>query len=133
MIFQESKDPQVPQELVEPQGVPKVFVETCKRWGLDTDQQLTLLGYRSGDNTGELVLQGRVRNLSRDATERAGYVIAISVGLAVLYGENMAAEKCWLRRTRAELGGKSPLDRMLHGDVKALIIVNGMVEHERGL
>ncbi|MYA87769.1 MAG: DUF2384 domain-containing protein [Boseongicola sp. SB0662_bin_57] len=124
---------QGPPESCEPRGVPKVFVDTCRRWGLETDQQLTLLGYQPGDSIGIQVLRGRVRTLSRDATDRAGYVIAISVGLAILYGENIAAEKRWLRHERAAFGGRSPLDRMLDGDMTALIIVNGMVERERGL
>ncbi len=133
MVFQESNDSQDLREIGERQGVPKIFVDTCKRWGLGTDQQLILLGYRPGDNTGKPVLQGRLRTLSRDAADRAGCVIAISVGLAILFGEDMAAEKRWLRRKRAALGGKSPLARMLDGDVKALIIVNGMIERERGI
>ncbi len=125
--------PQSQSELCEPRGVPRVFIDTCMRWGLNEDEQLTLLGYPPRDSTGRLVLQGRVRALTRDARDRAGYVIAISVGLAILYGENMAAENRWLRRGRTALDGKSPLDRMLEGDMNALIMVNGMVERERGL
>ncbi len=125
--------PESPPNLCNPRGVPEIFIGTCRRWGLDEDQQLTLLGYLPGDSMGIQVLRGRFRALTRDATDRAGYVIAISVGLAILCGENMAAENRWLRRDRAALDGKSPLDRMLEGDMNALIIVNGMVERERGL
>ena len=109
------------------------FVETCKHWGLDTDAQLILLGYPPGDSIGKQVLWGRIQALSRDARDRADYVVAISVGLAILHGEDAAAEKRWLRRQRATLGGQSPLDRMLNGDMAALVVVNGMVERERGL
>lgn len=121
------------QESHEPFGVPKVFIDTCRRWGLGLDEQLILLGFERGDSIGRHVLEGRVRTLSRDATARAGYVIAISVGLAILYGENIAAENRWLRRKRDALGGQSPLDLMLGGDMISLIDVNGMVERERGL
>lgn len=113
--------------------VPMAFVETCKHWGLDTDAQLILLGYPPGDSIGKQVLWGRIQALSRDARDRADYVVAISVGLAILHGEDAAAEKRWLRRQRATLGGQSPLDRMLNGDMAALVVVNGMVERERGL
>ena len=117
----------------EPRGLPKVFIDTCRRWGLGLDEQLILLGFERGESIGRHVLEGRIRTLSRDATARAGYVIAISVGLAILYGENIAAENWWLRRKRDALGGQSPLDRMLGGDMISLIHVNGMVERERGL
>ena len=78
-------------------------------------------------------MQGRIRALSRDSIARAGYVIAISVGLAILYRENIAAENRWLRRKRVALGEKSPLDLMLDGDMIALISVNGLVAQDRGL
>ena len=124
---------QIPLNAHEPRGVPKVFVDTCRRWGLGPDEQLTLLGFERGESIGRHVLEGRVRALSRDAMARAGYVIAISVGLATLYRENIAAENRWLRRERAALCGKSPLNRMLDGDMIALIAVRGMVERDRGL
>ena len=121
------------QESQEPKGLPKVFLDTCQRWGLGMDEQLILLGFERGESIGTHVLEGRVRTLSRDATARAGYVIAISVGLAILYGENIAAESRWLRRKRDALGGQSPLDLMLGGDMISLVDVNGMVERERGI
>ena len=122
-----------PQDAHEPRGVAKIFVETCQRWDLDSNDQLTLLGFDRGYSFGRHVLQGRVRTLSRDARDRAGYVIAISVGLSILYQDNIAAENQWLRRKRNALGEGSPLDRMLGGDMMALIAVNGMVERDRGL
>ena len=79
------------------------------------------------------MLMGRVLALSLDVTDRAGYVIAISVGLGILYGENADAENRWLRRTRSALDGQSPLERMLGGHMIDLITVNRMVERERGL
>ena len=124
---------QSPPNAHEPRGVPKVFIDTCRRWGLGPNEQLILLGFERGDSIGRHVLQGRIRALSRDSIARAGYVIAISVGLAILYRENIAAENRWLRRKRVALGEKSPLDLMLDGDMIALISVNGLVAQDRGL
>ncbi len=94
---------------------------------------LVLLGYRSGDSVGARILDGRVRSLSQDIEDRSGYVIAISIGLGIHYGENIDAENEWLRRPRETLGGRSPLDYMLGGHMIDLIAINRMVERERGL
>ena len=124
---------QGPRETHETRGVLKVFVETCQRWKLGPGDQVVLLGYRSGDSAGMRVLDGRVRLHSRDIEDRAAYVVAISAGLGILYGESAAAENQWLRHPREILDGKSPLDRMLAGHMVDLIAVNRMVERERGL
>lgn len=122
-----------PRESPEVQGVLKVFIETCLRWGLSQDSQVLLLGYRSGDGVGVQLLKGRFRVYSRDVKDRSGYVIAISVGLGVLYEENIKAENDWLRRPHEALGGRCPLKRMLDGSMVDLIAVNRLVERERGL
>ena len=76
----------------------KIVVETCQRWKSRPEDQVFLLGYESGDSVGIQILKGRVRARSRDITDRSGYVIAISIGLGILYRENLDAENEWLRR-----------------------------------
>ena len=112
----------------EVRGILKVFIDTCQRWGLDQDNQVVLLGYRPEDISGRLVLDGSVRVHSRDIKDRAAYVVAISLGLGILYGEKVDPELRWLRSPREVLDGKAPLDRMLEGGMTDLMIVNEMVE-----
>ncbi|MCY4463498.1 MAG: DUF2384 domain-containing protein [Albidovulum sp.] len=124
---------QGPREAGEIRGELKIFVETCQRWKLKLKDQVILLGYQSGDSIGMQILNGRVRAHSRDIKDRSGYVIAISIGLGILYGESIDAENQWLRNPRQILDGKSPLDYMLGGKMIDLITINRMVERERGL
>ena len=124
---------QGPRETHEIRGILRVFIETCRRWNLSLEDQVVLLGYRSGDRVGIQVLNGRLRIHSQDIKDRSGYVIAISIGLGILYGESIDAENQWLRRPREILDGRSPLDYMLGGRMINLITINRMVERERGL
>ena len=124
---------QGPREAGEIRGELKIFVETCQRWRLKLKDQVILLGYQSADSIGMQILNGRVRAHSRDIKDRSGYVIAISIGLGILYGESIDAENQWLRNPRQILDGKSPLDYMLGGQMIDLITINRMVERERGL
>ena len=128
-----SDDSQGLPESQEVRGILKVFIDTCQRWGLDQDEQVILLGYRSGDIAGRGVLDGSVRAHSRDVIDRAAYVVAISLGLGILYGEKVPPELRWLRSPRKVLDGKAPLERMLEGGMIDLITVNEMVNQERGL
>ena len=129
----ESDISQGPREAGEIRGVLKIFVETCQRWELKLEDQVILLGYQSAGSTGMQILNGRVREHSRDIKDRSGYVIAISIGLGILFGESIDAENQWLRNPRQMLDGKSPLDYMLGGQMIDLIAINRMVERERGL
>ena len=124
---------QGPREAGEIRGVLKIFVETCQRWELKLEDQVILLGYQSAGSTGMQILNGRVREHSRDIKDRSGYVIAISIGLGILFGESIDAENQWLRNPRQMLDGKTPLDYMLGGQMIDLIAINRMVERERGL
>lgn len=116
-----------------PRGMVDAFVKTCQRWRLDSDDQLTLLGYQVGDFVGRQVLVGRMMPASRDVRDRVGYVVGISLGLSALFGDSLDAENLWLRTDRCELRGQSPLDHMLEGRMINLIKVSDLALHERGL
>lgn len=116
-----------------PQGILNAFKKTCQRWCLDNDGQGVLLGDPYGVFLGKQSLAGHVRFVSRDMKDRVGYIVAISLGLGILFDENSELEKKWLKHPRQNLQGKSPLDCMLEGSMKNLITVNDIVERERGL
>lgn len=114
-------------------GILDAFVNTCRRWGLDEDDQAVLLGFNSGDVVGRQMLTGCILALSRDVEDRVGYVIAISLGLGILFNERVDAENQWLKLPRKSLHDQSPLDCILNGKMESLLKVNRMVERERGL
>lgn len=112
-----------------PQGLLDVFEKTCQRWSLSKDEQEILLG----GQVGALSLTGRLSTVSRDMKDRIGYVVAISLGLGILFDENIQSEKRWLRQPNKKLQGKSPLDYMLEGSMQNVFTINDIVERERGI
>ena len=113
--------------------VKKVFAKTCERWRLDEEQQWILLGYTANAGIEWRKLVGKLKELPRDAEQRAGFVIGISLGLSALFQENLEAELSWLNEPRANLEFNSALDYMLEGGMMNLIVVSGMVKRERGI
>lgn len=123
-----------PQQVVGPRnGTIEAFVKTCQRWRLSQDQQVVLLGYKGSEFFGREFLEGRLIAPPQDVRERAGYVLAISIGLGSLFNDSENAELTWLKAPREELSGDSPLAYMLEGRMTNLMYVATMVAHERGM
>jgi len=70
---------------------------------------------------------------SQDVRERAGYILAISVGLGSLFDDSERAELAWLKAPRDALNGNSSLAYMLEGRMANLMHVATMVARERGM
>ncbi len=121
------------KKIREAQSGLRIFVQTCKRWALDQESQLALLGYASTDPAGKNVLAGHVPNDLQPLIDRVAHIIAISIGLGILYDENTDAEKHWLEKPRRILDNRSPFDCMQNAGMDDLITINRMVERERGL
>src|ERR1700688_3240770 len=66
-------------------GTIDAFVKTCQRWHLSPEQQIVLLGYNGSEFFGQQLLEGRLIAPSQDVRERAGYILAISIGLGSLF------------------------------------------------
>lgn len=116
-----------------PTGLVDGFIKTCQRWELNREDQITLLGYQERSFEGEQLLLGALLPPSRDVPDRMKYVLGISLGLGMIYDENVEAERAWLRRPRVELGDLSALRFMLEGSMANLIMIFHSVRHERGL
>jgi hypothetical protein len=114
-------------------GTIDAFLKTCQRWHFSQAQQIVLLGYRGSEFFGLQLLEGRVLSPPQDVTERAGYILAISIGLGSLFGGSERAELAWLNAPRDALNGSSPLAYMLEGRMANLMNVAAMVAHERGM
>jgi hypothetical protein len=114
-------------------GTIDAFVKICQRWHLSPQQQITLLGYDGSEILGQLLLEGRLIAPPQDVRERAGYILAISVGLGSLFDNAESAELAWLNAPRDVLSGSSSLAYMLKGSMANLMYVATMVARERGL
>jgi hypothetical protein len=114
-------------------GIVDAFIKTCQRWHLSQAQQIILLGYKGSEFFGLQILDGLVLAPSQDVRDRAGYVLAISVGLGSMFDESEHTELKWLNAPRDSFNGSSPLAYMLEGRMENLMNVATMVAHERGL
>jgi Protein of unknown function (DUF2384) len=114
-------------------GVIDAFVKTCQRWHLPLEQQVILLGYKGSEFFGLQLLEGRVLAPPQDVQDRAGYILAISIGLSSLFDELERAELDWLNTPRDVLSGRSALAYMLDGRMANLMHVAAMVDRERGM
>ena len=114
-------------------GAIDAFVKTCQRWHLSPEQQIILLGYNGSEFFGQQLLEGRLIAPSQDVRERAGYILAISIGLGSLFDNSERAELAWLNAPRDALNGNSALAYMLEGRMANLMHVTTMVARERGM
>ena len=115
-----------------PRGVIEAFVKICQRWNLGEDQQIALLGLQVNESASWLFLKGLIRSRSRDVDDRAGYIVAIGLGLFALFGGSKQAEIEWLHHSQKILQNKSPLHFMLEGQVEHLNFVAKVLRIERG-
>jgi hypothetical protein len=109
------------------------FINTCERWNLADQERLVLLGYGNSASLGNQVLNSRMLAAPQDARDRAGYLLAISIGLGTIYNEVLDAERRWINLPHPKLGMKTPLAFMLEGHMGNILSVLRLVEEERGL
>ncbi len=103
---------------------------TTDLWGLESDEQITLLGipestfykYRKTPTSARL---------SRDTIELISYVFGIYKALAILLPRTKATDT-WVKRPNAIFNGQSALNRMLGGNVADLYLVRRYLDAESG-
>lgn len=111
----------------------RAFFNIARDWGLNTDEQMVLLGgpgrstffkWKSAPNTADL---------KRDTLERLSYLLGIYKALQILLPASTAAD-AWVKKpnTAPLFGGKSALDRMLGGNVADLMVVRQYLDVQRG-
>ena len=114
-------------------GILDAFLNTCDRWRLEEGDRAVLLGVSRSRSLAEAVLADYDALATRDAEDRAGFVVGISIGLGALFGDDEESERIWLNNPRPQLGDMTPLGYMLEGSMIALLAVSEMVRRERGL
>ncbi|CAN5827632.1 MbcA/ParS/Xre antitoxin family protein [soil metagenome] len=110
----------------------RAFFRIAELWGLNVDEQLTLLG-APGRSTYFKWKRDGADSLSKDVLERISYVLGIYKALQILIPEESAADE-WIRRPSeaSPFGGRSALDRMLSGNVADLYEVRRYLDAARG-
>ena len=107
------------------------FFSIVEEWGLDTEQQRTLLG-SPGRSTFFKWKKHKRGQLSRDTLDRLSYLLGIYKALHILFPDATARE--WLRRPNDAplFGGRAPLDYLLEGSLVALADVRRYLDAARG-
>lgn len=110
----------------------KAFFRIADRWGLDVEQQLTLLG-APARSTFFKWKKDQDGHLSMDTLERISYLLGIFKALHILLPDEDAAD-AWVKKpnTAPLFAGKAALDRMLSGHVSDLYVVRQYLDAQRG-
>ena len=116
-----------------PTGLAEGYKSICQRWSLDALGIVKLLHLEEEVGLCDLILSGHVPPMTGDLKDRMALVIGISIGLGELFDDNKGAELRWLTSDRLELGGVTPLEHMLEGDLLNVRDVVDLVDNARGL
>jgi hypothetical protein len=118
------------QELAGP--ALRTFFRIAAAWGLNVDEQMTLLGAPARSTFFAWKKSG-VERLPRDVLERLSYVFGIYKALQILLPDPAAAD-AWVRKPNEApgFGGRSALEKMLSGNVADLYEVRRYLDAERG-
>lgn len=111
----------------------RAFFNIARDWGLNTEQQMVLLGSPGRSTFFKWKSATESADLKRDNLERLSYILGIYKALQVLLPSAAAAD-AWIKKPNSApwFGGKSALDRMLGGNVADLVAVRQYLDARRG-
>jgi uncharacterized protein (DUF2384 family) len=104
----------------------KAFHRVADHWGLERKDRATLLA-ASARSIARWERDASSARLHRDQLERISYILGIFAGLHAILGDSPFADE-WVRGPNLDFGGRSPLDRMLMGNVGDLACVRAYVD-----
>jgi len=111
----------------------RAFFNIARDWGLNTDEQMVLLGTPGRSTFFKWKSAPESADLKRDTLERLSYLLGIYKALQILLPDTVAAD-AWVKKPNSAplFGGKTALDRMLGGNVADLVAVRQYLDARRG-
>jgi hypothetical protein len=111
----------------------RAFFNIARDWGLNTDEQMVLLGAPGRSTFFKWKSAPETADLKRDTLERVSYILGIYKALQILLPAATSADS-WVKKpnTAPLFGGSSALDRMLGGNVADLLAVRQYLDARRG-
>jgi Antitoxin Xre-like helix-turn-helix domain/Antitoxin Xre/MbcA/ParS C-terminal toxin-binding domain len=111
----------------------RTFFNIAGAWGLNTDEQMVLLGSPGRSTFFKWKAAPEKAELRRDTLERLSYLLGIYKALQILLPDAGAAD-AWVKRPNAAplFGGRTALERMLGGNVGDLVVVRQYLDARRG-
>ncbi|HET9714831.1 MAG TPA: MbcA/ParS/Xre antitoxin family protein [Pseudolabrys sp.] len=110
----------------------RTFFNIARRWGLDTQEQIALLGSPAA-STFYKYKGGDVGTLSLDALTRISLVLGIFKNLRILFPDVALADR-WVKLPNANpiFGGRTPAQFMAQGEMDSLYRVRRLLDARRG-
>lgn len=111
----------------------RAFFNIARDWGLNTDEQMVLLGAPGRSTFFKWKSAPESADLKRDTLERLSYILGIYKALQILLPASTAAD-AWVKKPNSAppFGGNSALGRMLGGNVADLVAVRQYLDARRG-
>lgn len=111
----------------------RAFFNIARDWGLNTDEQMVLLGAPGRSTFFKWKSAPESADLRRDTLERLSCILGIYKALQILLPDAAAAD-AWVKKPNNApgFGGKRALDRMLGGNVADLVAVRQYLDARRG-
>jgi hypothetical protein len=111
----------------------RAFFNIARDWGLNTDEQMVLLGTPGRSTFFKWKSAPESADLKRDTLERLSYILGIYKALQILLPDAAAAD-AWVKKPNDVplFGGRSALERMLGGNVADLLAVRQYLDARRG-
>jgi hypothetical protein len=111
----------------------RAFFNIAQAWGLNTDEQMTLLGSPGRSTFFKWKAAPENAGLKHDTLERLSYLLGIYKALQILLPDSSASD-AWVKKpnTAPLFGGKSALQRMLGGNISDLLAVRQYLDARRG-
>lgn len=114
-------------------SISKMLMQLFEHWAISTEDQLDMLGL-SKDNRAALARfrKGIPMSASRDATERAGHLLAIHKNLRLLFPHNRDLAYKWISTRNKAFEGLAPVDVVRDFGFAGLLMVRSYLDRMRG-
>jgi len=114
-------------------SVSKMLMQLFGQWAISTEDQLEMLGL-ARDNRAALARyrKGVPMSVSRDATERAGHLLAIHKNLRLLFPQNRDLAYKWMSTRNNAFEGRTPVEVVRDFGFAGLLMVRSYLDKMRG-
>ncbi|WND03061.1 MbcA/ParS/Xre antitoxin family protein [Temperatibacter marinus] len=102
------------------------FFKLAEEWNLSVSEQMTILGHPSRSTFYNWKAE-KIAGVPHDTLSRLSHIMAIHRALGMLFPDAEKSKE-WVMSANAQLGGQTPLDRLLAGDLADIAIIRGYLD-----
>jgi hypothetical protein len=114
-------------------AIAKMLMQLFKHWDISTEDQLDLLGLAKNNRAAlKRYREGEPISPNRDATERAGHLLAIHKNLRLMYPHNRDLAYSWMRTRNKAFSGATPVEAIRSHGFAGMLMVRSYLDRARG-